>query len=70
MSPETSSSRRLLVMAVIAEFYSRNLAGEVTKGLQQKAAAGGTVTQYEDSYRLCYVRGPEGIIVALAEQLS
>jgi hypothetical protein len=26
--------------------------------------------QYEDSYRLCYVRGPEGIIVALAEQLS
>ncbi len=23
-----------------------------------------------DSYRLCYVRGPEGIIVALAEQLS
>jgi hypothetical protein len=26
--------------------------------------------QYEDSYRLCYVRGPEGIIVALAEQVS
>ncbi len=25
--------------------------------------------RYEDSYRLCYVRGPEGIIVALAEQL-
>jgi catechol 2,3-dioxygenase-like lactoylglutathione lyase family enzyme len=30
----------------------------------------GEVTQYEDSYRLCYVRGPEGIILALAEQLS
>ena len=28
------------------------------------------VAQYQDSYRLCYVRGPEGIIVALAEQLS
>ncbi len=25
--------------------------------------------QYEDSYRLAYIRGPEGIIVALAEQL-
>ncbi len=25
--------------------------------------------QYEDSYRLAYVRGPEGIVVALAEQL-
>ncbi len=29
----------------------------------------GELAQYEDSYRLCYVRGPEGIIVALAEQL-
>jgi catechol 2,3-dioxygenase-like lactoylglutathione lyase family enzyme len=28
------------------------------------------VAQYEDSYRLCYVRGPEGIFVALAEQLG
>jgi len=30
----------------------------------------GEVVQYEDSYRLCYVRGPEGILLALAEQLS
>lgn len=30
----------------------------------------GELEQYEDSYRLCYVRDPEGIIVALAEQLS
>ena len=30
----------------------------------------GELAQYEDIYRLCYVRGPEGIIVALAEQLS
>jgi catechol 2,3-dioxygenase-like lactoylglutathione lyase family enzyme len=30
----------------------------------------GELEQYEDSYRLCYVRGPEGIIVALAERLS
>jgi catechol 2,3-dioxygenase-like lactoylglutathione lyase family enzyme len=30
----------------------------------------GELVQYEDKYRLCYVRGPEGIIVALAEQLS
>ncbi len=30
----------------------------------------GELGQYEDSYRLCYVRGPEGIIVALAEQLN
>ena len=30
----------------------------------------GEVAQYGDTYRLCYVRGPEGFIVALSEQLS
>jgi predicted enzyme related to lactoylglutathione lyase len=30
----------------------------------------GETAQYEDMYRLCYIRGPEGIIVALAEQLG
>jgi catechol 2,3-dioxygenase-like lactoylglutathione lyase family enzyme len=30
----------------------------------------GDIVQYEDSYRLAYIRGPEGIIVALSEQLS
>jgi catechol 2,3-dioxygenase-like lactoylglutathione lyase family enzyme len=30
----------------------------------------GEVTEYEGKYRLCYVRGPEGIMIALAEQLS
>jgi catechol 2,3-dioxygenase-like lactoylglutathione lyase family enzyme len=30
----------------------------------------GEVAQYEDVYRLCYVRGPEGIVVGLAEQLT
>jgi catechol 2,3-dioxygenase-like lactoylglutathione lyase family enzyme len=29
----------------------------------------GEVARYEDSYRLCYLRGPEGIVVGLAEQL-
>lgn len=30
----------------------------------------GDVVQYEDSYRLCYVRGPEGILVGLAQPLG
>ncbi len=30
----------------------------------------GEVAQYEDKYRLCYLRGPAGIIVSLAEELS
>jgi catechol 2,3-dioxygenase-like lactoylglutathione lyase family enzyme len=30
----------------------------------------GEVVQYEDQYRLCYVRGPEGILIGLAEQIG
>jgi len=29
----------------------------------------GDVVQYEQAYRLCYIRGPEGILIGLAEQL-
>jgi predicted enzyme related to lactoylglutathione lyase len=28
------------------------------------------VVQYEDVYRLCYVRGPEGILIGLAERIG
>jgi catechol 2,3-dioxygenase-like lactoylglutathione lyase family enzyme len=30
----------------------------------------GEIAQYEDIYRLCFLRGPEGIIIGVAEQLS
>jgi len=30
----------------------------------------GELVQYEDQYRLCYVRGPEGILIGLAEQIG
>jgi catechol 2,3-dioxygenase-like lactoylglutathione lyase family enzyme len=30
----------------------------------------GEVVQYEESYRLCYIRGPEGILIGLAEELG
>ena len=30
----------------------------------------GEVVQYEDSYRLCYIRGPEGLLIGLAEPLG
>ena len=44
---------------------------EVLARLQARGAElMGEVVQYEDKYRLCYLRGPEGIIVALAEPLS
>src|SRR5437870_10699978 len=30
----------------------------------------GEVVQYEDTYRLCYIRGPEGILIGLAQELG
>ena len=36
----------------------------------QGAELVGEVVQYKDTYRLCYIRGPEGIIVGLAEQFG
>jgi hypothetical protein len=29
----------------------------------------GEVVQYEETYRLCYIRGPEGLLIGLVEEL-
>jgi catechol 2,3-dioxygenase-like lactoylglutathione lyase family enzyme len=43
----------------------------VVAGLRARGAElVGEVVRYENSYRLCYVRGPEGIIVELAERIG
>jgi catechol 2,3-dioxygenase-like lactoylglutathione lyase family enzyme len=51
-------------------FAVEDIDGVVARLQTHGAQLVGEVAQYEDKYRLCYVRGPEGIIVALAEQLS
>ena len=30
----------------------------------------GEVVQYEDAYRLCYIRGPEGLLIGLVQEIS
>src|SRR5437764_13761489 len=30
----------------------------------------GEVVQYKDAYRLCYIRGPEGLLIGFAQELS
>jgi catechol 2,3-dioxygenase-like lactoylglutathione lyase family enzyme len=37
---------------------------------QRGAQLVGEVVQYQDSYRLCYIRGPEGLLIGLAEELG
>ncbi len=38
--------------------------------LERGAQLVGEVVQYEEAYRLCYIRGPEGLLIGLAEELG
>jgi predicted enzyme related to lactoylglutathione lyase len=51
-------------------FAVDDLDGVVARLLAHGAELMGEVVQYENLYRLAYIRGPEGIIVALSEQLG
>ena len=51
-------------------FAVDDIEGVVTRLRGHGAELVGEVAQHEDSYRLCFLRGPEGIIIGLAEQLS
>ena len=45
--------------------------GETLARLRKRGAQlVGEVVQYEDAYRLCYIRGPEGLLIGLAEKLG
>jgi catechol 2,3-dioxygenase-like lactoylglutathione lyase family enzyme len=42
----------------------------VTRLREHGAQLVGEVVQYQDMYRLCYIRGPEGLLIGLAQELS
>lgn len=51
-------------------FAVDDLEGTLARLLTRGARLVGDVVQYEDAYRLCYVRGPEGILIGLAQELG
>jgi catechol 2,3-dioxygenase-like lactoylglutathione lyase family enzyme len=51
-------------------FAVEDIDAVVARVLASGAELVGEVVQYEDAYRLAYVRGPEGIIVGLSEQIG
>jgi len=51
-------------------FAVDDIDGVVARLLAHGAELVGEVVQYEDTYRLAYVRGPEGIIIGLSEQIG
>jgi catechol 2,3-dioxygenase-like lactoylglutathione lyase family enzyme len=51
-------------------FTVDNIDELVSRLTRQGAELVGEVVQYENSYRLCYIRGIEGLLIGLAEQLG
>ena len=50
-------------------FTVENIDDTLVRLVKHGAKLVGEVVQYENMYRLCYIRGPEGILIGLAEQL-
>ena len=51
-------------------FAVKNIEAVIARLRARGAELVGELERYEDKYRLCYIRGPEGIIVELAEQIG
>ncbi len=51
-------------------FSVENIDEMVSKLTKQGAQLVGDVVQYEDTYRLCYIRGVEGLLIGLAEEIG
>ena len=66
--PEKASVNELGIRRIM--LLVADLDEMVTRLLAHGAELVGEVVQYEDTYRLAYIRGPEGIIVGLSEQLK
>jgi catechol 2,3-dioxygenase-like lactoylglutathione lyase family enzyme len=66
--PESAPANTLGMRRIM--FTVEDVDGVVARLRSHGAELVGEIAQYEDIYRLCFVRGPEGIIVGLAEKLS
>ena len=66
--PEKAAVNELGIRRIM--FSVEDVDEMVARLLAHGAELVGEVVQYEDTYRLAYIRGPEGIIVGLAEQLG
>jgi catechol 2,3-dioxygenase-like lactoylglutathione lyase family enzyme len=54
----------------IAMMRTPNGHGRLERLRKHGAQLVGEVVQYKDAYRLCYIRGPEGLLIGLAQELS
>jgi catechol 2,3-dioxygenase-like lactoylglutathione lyase family enzyme len=66
--PESAPANALGIRRIM--FAVEDIDDVVARLRSHGAELVGEIAQYEDIYRLCFVRGPEGIIIGLAERLS
>ena len=66
--PESAPANALGIRRIM--FAVEDIDDVVARLCSHGAELVGEIAQYEDLYRLCFVRDPEGIIIGLAEQLS
>mgnify|MGYP002623728409 CR=1 FL=1 len=65
------STRFRLAMMLTPDAHRRDDIDETLARLYKRGAQlVGEVVQYEASYRLCYIRGPEGLLIGLAQALG
>ena len=66
--PESAPANTLGIRRIM--FAVEDIDDVVARLRSHGAELVGEIAQYEDIYRLCFLRGPEGIIIGLAEQLG
>ncbi len=73
ITPKTASDHRNAPVNALGYlrimFRVDNIDELVSRLLRKGAELVGEIVQYEDAYRLCYMRGPDGLLIGLAEQL-
>lgn len=73
ITPKTASDHRNAPVNALGYlrimFRVDNIDELVSRLLSKGAELVGEIVQYEDAYRLCYMRGPDGLLIGLAEQL-
>jgi len=74
LTPPVVSDHRKAAVNSLGYLRAMFTVSDIDETLARLRARGATlvgdVVQYEDSYRLCYIRGPEGVLVGLAEELG
>lgn len=74
LTPETIADHRTAPVNSLgylrAMFTVEDIDEMVSRLTKHGARLVGEVVQYENSYRLCYIRGTEGLLIGLAEQLD